>query len=170
MKIVVTAEGSDLHAPTNPRFGRCSTFVFVETDSMDFEAVPNPALAASGGAGIRAAQFVVEQEVQAVLTGNIGPNAVEVLQAAQVPVYLNDEATVLAAVEACVAGQLVAAKGANVEAHAGMGIKTQGAQSQSTGSAGTRQEEILALKGEAAHLRKQLAGILDRIEKLEKEI
>ena len=94
MKVIVTADGADLNAPTSPRFGRCPTYVFVETDTLACEAMQNPAASASGGAGIQAAQFVVEQGARAVLTGNVGPNAVEVLQAANIPVYLNGESTI----------------------------------------------------------------------------
>ena len=99
MKVMVTAEGNNLEARSNPRFGRCPMFVFVETETLAFEAVPNPAASASGGAGIQAAQFVVEQGAAAVLTGNVGPNAAQVLQAADVPVYLNNESTIRASVE-----------------------------------------------------------------------
>jgi hypothetical protein len=61
MKIVVTSNGRDLDAPASPMFGRCPVYVFVDTDTMQFEAVDNPAMSAAGGAGIQAAQFVVEQ-------------------------------------------------------------------------------------------------------------
>jgi len=75
MRVVVTSNGTDLSAEASPSFGRCLTYVFVDTETMEFEAVANPAANASGGAGIQAAQFVIEQGVQAVLSGNVGPNA-----------------------------------------------------------------------------------------------
>ena len=55
MKIVVTANGADLAALASPIFGRCPIYVFVDTETMQFEAVENPAVGASGGAGIQAA-------------------------------------------------------------------------------------------------------------------
>jgi predicted Fe-Mo cluster-binding NifX family protein len=180
MKIIVTAEGNDLDAPTSPRFGRCLTYVFVDTETMAFEAMPNPAAAASGGAGIQAAQFVVEQGAQAVLTGNLGPNAADVFQAAGIPVYLNSEATVRAAVETFKAGRLPISTGANVEAHAGMGMgmgrgrgRGMGRGRQAIPRAAApntaREQEVEDLKNTAADLRRQLAEVIDRIEKLEKE-
>ena len=170
MKVMVTAEGSDLDALSNPRFGRCPIFVFVETETMSFEAVPNPAASASGGAGIQAAQFVVEQGAQAVLTGNVGPNAAEVLRAADVPVYLNNERTVKASVEAFREGRLTKAAGATVAAHAGMGGRRAQVPRQSNPTAGAQEQEIETLKQMAADLRKQLAEIVDRIGKLEEEV
>jgi predicted Fe-Mo cluster-binding NifX family protein len=121
MKIVVTAQGNTLDAPTSPRFGRCPIYILIETETMAFEALPNPAASAAGGAGIQAAQFVIEQGAQAVLSGNLGPNAMQVLKAANIPAYLIGEGSVQQAVEAYKAGQLQAMTEANVRAHAGMG-------------------------------------------------
>ena len=187
MKIVITAEGNDLSAPTSPRFGRCPTYVFVDTETMAFEAVPNPAAGASGGAGIQAAQYVIEKGAQALLTGNVGPNAVDVFRAANMPIYLNTETTVQGAVEAFKEGRLSVASGATVPAHAGMGMGRGQGQGMGRGrgrgmaqglnrdplpptiSATAREEEISALRSQAAELRRQLAEVIDRIGKLEKE-
>ncbi len=129
MKIVVTASGNDLDAQVSPIFGRCPTFVFVDTETMAFDAVVNPALSAAGGAGIQAAQFVVERSVEAVLSGNVGPNAYNVLSAANVPLYLVGEGTVKQVVEAYKAGGLKPVGQANVQTHAGMsGWGPRGAQ------------------------------------------
>jgi predicted Fe-Mo cluster-binding NifX family protein len=170
MKVIVTAEGADLDAPASPRFGRCPTYLLVETETMAFEALPNPAASASGGAGIQAAQFVVEQGAQAVLTGNVGPNAADVLQAANVSVYVNGEADVRAAVEAFKAGMLLLANGATVPAHAGMGMGQSQSLTQPKRPTTARDEEIARLKSTAAEMRQQLAEVIDRIEELEKEI
>lgn len=173
MKIVITAEGNNLDAPASRRFGRCPMFIFVETETMAYEALPNPAISASGGAGIQAAQFVVEQGIGALLTNNVGPNASEIFQAANVSVYLNGEATVRAAVEAFRDGRLALTRGPNVEAHSGMRRGPGRGMGQGRGatrvSAPAREAEITNLKSLAADLRQQLAGVIDRIEKLEEE-
>jgi predicted Fe-Mo cluster-binding NifX family protein len=96
-------------------------YLFVDTETMEFEAIENPAISAPGGAGIQAAQFVVEHGAQAVITGNTGPNAFDVLQSANVAVYLFAGGTVREAVEAYKAGQLSNTSGASAPAHAGMG-------------------------------------------------
>ena len=111
VSIVVTAISADLDAATSPAFGRCPTYVFVDPETMAFEAVENPAAGAPGGAGVQAAQFVVERGAQAVVTGNAGPNALNVLRSANVSVYLFGGGTVRQAVEAYKAGQLSATGG-----------------------------------------------------------
>ena len=120
MQIVVTANGTDLDALASPVFGRCRAYLFVNTETMGYEAVENPAIGAPSGAGIQAAQFVIERGAQAVLTGNVGPNAYGVFQASGVPIYLLGEGTVRQAVEAYKAGQLQPVASANVAAHSGM--------------------------------------------------
>jgi predicted Fe-Mo cluster-binding NifX family protein len=196
MKIVISANGADLDAPASPVFGRCPTYIFVDPDladedgSMAFEAVENPAIAASGGAGIQAAQFVVERGAQAVITGNMGPNAFNVLRSANVPIYLFGGGTVRQAVEAYQGGQLSTAGDASAPAHAGMGMGRgmgrgmgQGMGRRAAGppdwnspptsppapaSVSSREEEVAELKGMAGQLRKQLAEVMERIERLEK--
>ena len=187
MRIVITANGTDLDAATSPIFGRCRTYIFVDTETMAFEAVENPAIGAPGGAGIQAAQFVVERGAQAVVTGNTGPNAFNVLQSANVPVYLFGGGTVRDAVDAYKAGQLSVTGGASARAHAGMGSGMGMGQGMGRGMgmgrgavpprtppatpaafAGSREEEIADLKDMAGDLRKQLAEVIGRLDRLEK--
>jgi predicted Fe-Mo cluster-binding NifX family protein len=174
MKIVVSASGPGLDAPASPVFGRCPTYVFVDVDSLEVESIENPAVSAAGGAGIQAAQFVVERGAQAVVSGNVGPNAFGVLQSAGVPVYLFNEGTVRQAVKAYKKGQLSTAGQANVRAHAGMG-NDRGAgraapQKLPASSASSREEEIASLKDIAGGLREQLANLMERLDRLEKEV
>jgi predicted Fe-Mo cluster-binding NifX family protein len=191
MKIVVSAQGDTLEAPASPVFGRCPTYLFVDTETMGFEAVPNPAMNQGGGAGIQAAQFVVSHGAQAVLTGNLGPNAFDVLQAAGIPGYLVSEGTVRQAVEAFKAGRLQPLGGANVAAHAGMGggmgrgmgMGRGAGRGMGRGMGGGFQPatpaqpvpgappetELADLRETLKGLRQQLAETMERIEQLEKE-
>jgi predicted Fe-Mo cluster-binding NifX family protein len=162
MKVVVSSQGETLDAAASPIFGRCPTYVFVDTETNDVKAMPNPAMNQGGGAGIQAAQFVVSQGAQAVLTGNLGPNAYDVLQAADVPGYLVPEGTVRQAVDAFKAGNLQPMGGANVASHSGMGV----ASSTETDALAT-QAELAKLRETLRALRQQLAETMEQIEKLE---
>lgn len=126
MKIAVSSNGNDLSTPVSPVFGRCPYYLFVDTESMEFEAVANPAISAPGGAGIQAAQFVASQGAKAVLTGNVGPNAFNVLQAAGVQVFTVAGGTVKEAVEAHKEGRLQAINGPSAGPYAGMGGRGMG--------------------------------------------
>lgn len=121
MKIAVTATSTGLDAPASPIFGRSAYLVLVDTETFECESLPNPAVGASGGAGVEAAQFLIRHGVQALVTGNIGPNAFQVFSAAQIPVYTYDGSSVRAAVQAYLDGELNAVSGPSARAHSGTG-------------------------------------------------
>ncbi|MBN1455944.1 MAG: NifB/NifX family molybdenum-iron cluster-binding protein [Methanomicrobia archaeon] len=120
MKICVTAVADRLDAQVDPRFGRSQYFVIVDPATMEFEAMPNAALNAPGGAGIQAAQAMVNEGVDVVISGNMGPNAFQVLSTAGVKVATGAYGTVKDAIELYQAGKLTEAGTATVAAHAGM--------------------------------------------------
>ena len=118
MKIAITAQGKGLDDPVDPRFGRAGYLIIVDPETMEYEAVDNsPNLNLPQGAGIQAAQNVVNRGVGALVTGNCGPKAFTVLKAGQVGVYLGAEGTVRQAVEAFRTGRLNRTEQANVEGH-----------------------------------------------------
>ena len=100
MSIAVSAAGADLEAGVDPRFGRYPQYVFVEPETLEFEVVANTAAAESGGAGIKAAELVIEHGAEAIITGNVGPNARRVVEAAGVAIYSKGDGTVREAIEA----------------------------------------------------------------------
>lgn len=120
MKIVVTAEGADLEARFSRVFGRCPTFLVVDSDTMACEAVANAAAGGAGGAGVQAAQLVADRGVAGVVTGQVGPNAYRVLEAAGIPVYTFDGGSAREAVEAYRLGHLRRLTGASAAPHSGM--------------------------------------------------
>jgi predicted Fe-Mo cluster-binding NifX family protein len=106
MKVVITSEGSTMEDPVDPRFGRCRTFLLADTDDDAVRSVPNDAAMQPGGAGIQAAENVVNLGAEAVITGQLGPKAARVLQAASIPVYGGASGTVRDALEAFKEGRL----------------------------------------------------------------
>jgi len=121
MKICVTSTGNDINADIDPRFGRCRVFLFVDTDTMECEAVENPAMMAGGGAGTQAAQLVANKGARAVLTGNAGPNAFSALNAAGIDIYVGLAGTAKDAVEKLKKGELKPISEASVGRHFGTG-------------------------------------------------
>jgi len=126
MKIAITASAEGLEAPFEPRFGRCSYFVFIETEKREWEAVPNPAVSASGGAGTQAVQFVIGKGAQAVVSGRYGPNALAALQAGDVPMYIANQASVNDVLEAFLNDDLEQAASASAPGHKGRGHRHAG--------------------------------------------
>ena len=121
MKIAVSATGPDIDAEVDPRFGRCQYFIIVDPDTMQFESIENSSATASGGAGISAAQTIASKEVEAVLTGNCGPNAYQVLSPAGIKVITGISGNVRDAVQSYKSGNLKASTQPNVPGHFGTG-------------------------------------------------
>jgi len=122
MKVCVTAGASGLDAPMDPRFGRCPFFVIVDTESMSENSIANTNVDAASGAGIQAAQDIAREGASALITGNVGPNAMQTLTAANIDVYQYQGAgSVREVVEKFKRGELVKITGASVPGHAGTG-------------------------------------------------
>ena len=120
MKIGISATNNTLDADVDPRFGRCPYFLIIETDTMNVETLINEGTQASGGAGIQAAQQIANNGVEAVLTGNVGPNAFQTLSAAGIKVYTGLMGSVRDAVQQWKNGELQQTEAPSVGSHGGM--------------------------------------------------
>lgn len=120
MKIAITSEGESPDAAVDPRFGRCKYFLIMDTDSGDFEAVENSHAQNSGGAGIQAGQLVVSKGVGVVLTGNMGPNAFQVVQSAGIKVITGVSGKISEVLERYKSGKFEAAKNPSVGSKSGI--------------------------------------------------
>ena len=118
MKVAVSATGPELTSTVDQRFGRARYFLVVDTPERSVRVVDNsPAVSATQGAGVQAAQAVIDSGAEALITGHCGPKAFRVLQAAGVKVYLNAQGTVEEALSQLETGQLVEAGAPDVESH-----------------------------------------------------
>jgi len=121
MKICVTATANSLDAQIDPRFGRCSYLIIVDSETMQFEAIPNTAAGATGGAGIQAAQTIASKSVKLLITGNVGPKAFQALSATGIEIATGAFGTVRDSIEKFKRGELNKTGAPTVGGHFGMG-------------------------------------------------
>ncbi len=119
MKLAFSTSGNTLDAPLDPRFGRASKFLIYDTETKGSELIDNTQnLNASQGAGIQAAQTVVQAGAKHLVTGHCGPNAFKVLTAAGIAVYNTSESVTIAeALKRFLNGELKSSGSADVEGH-----------------------------------------------------
>lgn len=118
MKLAITTTEETLQSPVDPRFGRAVKFIIYDTENNTHEVFDNHQdLNAVHGAGIQAAENVVRKGANALITGNCGPNAYRVLEAAGVDVYTGFSGTVFEAINAYQNGGLNKSESANVQGH-----------------------------------------------------
>lgn len=120
MKIAVTSYGKELSSKVDRSFGRAKWFVVIDLDEGTLQAHSNKQnVDAPQGAGIQAARNIANLEVNAVLTGNVGPNAFRTLNAASVKIYIFEKSieTVEEALSEWKAGHLQEVTDATTEGH-----------------------------------------------------
>ena len=116
MKIAVTSTGTDLDSQVDPRFGRASYILIVDSEDFSFEVIDNKDnVNALKGAGIQAASMLGDKGAEVLLTGFCGPNAFKVLKAAKIGVANDARGLVRDAVKAYLGGKLPLSDEANVE-------------------------------------------------------
>lgn len=189
MKICVTAQGKDLNARVDPRFGRCPYFIIVDPQTLEFEAIENSSVAAGSGAGIQSGQLMANKAVEVLLAGNIGPNAFTTLQAAGIRVITGVTGTVQDAVLRFNKGEFKEVSGPTVASKFGISDEqTQASptpnQPQGSGSSPgmgsgmhgmyppgqvSKQQQLQMLKNQIDFLRQQMESIAKSIDELSKE-
>ena len=87
-------------------FGRAPFFLFKDTESGAEEFKVNPAAEAQGGAGVIAAQAVVDGRADALITVRCGENAAEVFQAANMKIYKSEGSDARENIAALIDGRL----------------------------------------------------------------
>ncbi|MBN1941400.1 MAG: NifB/NifX family molybdenum-iron cluster-binding protein [Candidatus Diapherotrites archaeon] len=124
MKVAVSAESNDIEQNVNPMFGRCPGFLIIEIENKEIKNhsfISNKAVYAGGGAGIAAAQEIASQGVEAIISGNIGPNAFIVLQQSGIKIFQATGMSVKDAVKKMLEGKLKELTVSSVPGHFGMG-------------------------------------------------
>src|SRR4030042_7208074 len=121
MKICITSEGKTLNAKVDSRFGRCQYFIFFDTETGDFQVQENPNAQFQGGAGIQSGQLMASKGIKAVLTGNVGPNAFQTINAGGIDIYTGVSGSVKEAIEAYKSGKLKKTESPSVGSQFGMG-------------------------------------------------
>jgi predicted Fe-Mo cluster-binding NifX family protein len=195
VKIAISATGPTLDDQVDPRFGRCPYFIIADPETMEFEAVGNSSAMTASGAGISTAQMIANKGAQAVLSGNCGPNAYQVLSAAGLQAINGVTGKIRDAIEGYKAGRFQATAQPNVAAHFGMGAtpgmgmgggmgmgrgmgmgKGRGMGMMGMGmtspvgptpQAASSEEEVNMLKSQTQMLRQQLEELQQRLKELE---
>lgn len=107
MRVLVTAVAPGLDSDIEPRFWHAAYLTVVDTDTLQWEAVPTPAMPTIHAAGTRLALLATHQNIGAAISSDFGPNCYIVLESAGVPAYLSGKCrTVREAIGEFKAGKL----------------------------------------------------------------
>lgn len=87
MKIAIPVNKESMDGGVCLSFGRAPYFLIYDMDSEKSNFITNAAAESQGGAGIKAAQLIVDNGVEALITPRCGKNAADVLNAAEIKLY-----------------------------------------------------------------------------------
>lgn len=92
MKIVIPVEENSLQTKVCMSFGRTPYFLIYDAEKEEKIIIDNSAAASRGGAGIKAAQLLVDNQADILITPRCGENAAEALKASGIKMYktIND--------------------------------------------------------------------------------
>jgi predicted Fe-Mo cluster-binding NifX family protein len=116
MKIAIPVDSNNENTDVCVSFGRAPYFLIHDTETKTNEFVTNEAANAQGGAGIKAAQTVVDSKAEVLLTPRCGENAAEVINGANIKLYKTQKGSAMSNIEAFSNNNLPELK----EIHAGM--------------------------------------------------
>lgn len=120
MIIALSASGSEKEFVLDTRLGRCPTYAFYNDEKDIWSFMPNPGAVQDSGAGIKAAQFLIEQNTDVLLTGEMGPKAARILNSTKIKVYSLSEVPLKEAIKLYQEGRCKIISEATVNSHTGI--------------------------------------------------
>lgn len=87
MILAITSTGNTLDSIVSEKFGRCSYFILVDTQTLKFQCIENAGEQAESGAGPKAAELIINKRVSVLLTGHTGDKAEAALKKGNIKVY-----------------------------------------------------------------------------------
>ena len=106
MKIAIPVDEKSLDSNVCVSFGRTPYFLIYDVDTKESVFLDNSAAASTGGAGIKAAQTIVDNKANVLLTPRCGENAAEVLKSADIEIFKTTSASVTDNIDAFIDGKL----------------------------------------------------------------
>lgn len=87
MKIAFTSTGNGWKEKLDVRFGRAKGFFIYDTETKNTKFINNDNIDIAHGAGTSAAKNIIDEKVDVLITGKVGPKADEVLKTSDVKIY-----------------------------------------------------------------------------------
>lgn len=94
MKVAIPVDDKNIKGNVCVSFGRAPFFMFYDTEKQNSNFVNNSAANSRGGAGIKAAQIIVDNNADILITPRCGENAAEVLKAAYITIYKSNDISI----------------------------------------------------------------------------
>lgn len=99
MKVLISAIGKEITDDFDLRFGRGDYFQIIDTETNETKVIENAGKTSDHGAGIVASQKAIDEKVDVLITGHLGPNAFEILESSGIELLSANGGTVKSVLE-----------------------------------------------------------------------
>lgn len=106
MKIAVPVDENNIETGVCISFGRAPYFLVYDTETKGAAFIENTAAQSPGGAGIKAAQMIVNSKAEVLLTPRCGQNAADVIKAGNIKMFKTADGSAIDNINAYVDGKL----------------------------------------------------------------
>ncbi|HZK39349.1 MAG TPA: NifB/NifX family molybdenum-iron cluster-binding protein [Clostridia bacterium] len=106
MKIAIPVDENNAKTGVCISFGRAPFFLVYDSETKDTAFIENTAAQAPGGAGIKAAQMIVDSKAEVLLTPRCGENAADVIKAGGIKMFKTIDGSAMDNVHAYIDGKL----------------------------------------------------------------
>jgi predicted Fe-Mo cluster-binding NifX family protein len=106
MKISIPVDEKTLESNVCASFGRTPYYLIYDIETKESVFIDNSAATSTGGAGIKAAQTIVDNKVDVLLIPRCGQNAADVIKSADIKIYKTTSALAKDNIAAFIDGKL----------------------------------------------------------------
>ncbi|MHC1592516.1 MAG: NifB/NifX family molybdenum-iron cluster-binding protein [Methermicoccaceae archaeon] len=105
MKVAITLADSSIESAVDERFGRAAYVALVDSATKKGDVVENRH-AEGRSAGVKSAKEIADMGAEVLISGDVGPKALQVLRASGIKVYRANSNTANDAIDALLADSL----------------------------------------------------------------
>lgn len=110
MKIAIPVENNSMEANISASFGRSAYFLIYDTTNQNSEYLKNDAADSQGGAGVKAAQLMIDSDINILLTPRCGEKAMQIFTETDIKVYQTRGTSIPYNLNSCLGGELLQLK------------------------------------------------------------
>jgi len=99
VKIALATNDTSIDGEVSANFGRSKYFIIIEDETNEYRVIENKAANEQGGAGVKAAQTLLDEKVNAVVAYQLGENAGHIFEKAGVEIRKADSNLIKAQID-----------------------------------------------------------------------
>lgn len=106
MIIALPTLGNTLDSSVSPQFGRTPYFCLYDLESNSVRFIRNDATQSQGGAGVKAADMILNMGVEILIAQHVGEKALHIFNQSGIEIYVSESNHIMLDIESYKSGKL----------------------------------------------------------------